>query len=97
MASRNGWESQPRVPETGQWANRQYWEPRWKEIKIRLSHRERQMIEEAAASADMTMTAWIVEACRDHLPRRLASAAPPGVSAHQARLAKRLPQNRGRR
>lgn len=54
------------------------------------------MIEEAAASAGKTLTDFIIEACRDHRPRR-SGAPAPDVNTHQQRLAKRLPQNRGRR
>ena len=88
----NNWQTQPRDPETGRWANRAYWEPRRQTIKIRLTYRERDMIEKAASAAGQTLTDYIVQACRDHRPHRA-----PAVDSHQMRLAKRLPQNRGRR
>jgi len=72
--------------------NRAYWEPRRHMIKIRLTYREREMIEQAASANGQTMTEYIIEACRDHQPRRR-----PPAETHQQRLAKRLPQNRGRR
>lgn len=67
--------------------------PRRHEIKIRLNYQERRMIEDAAASAGKTLTDFIIEACRDHRPHRAGAPA----ETHQQRLAKRLPQNRGRR
>ena len=95
MAS-NNWQTQPRDPEMGRWVNRSYWMPRRHEIKIRLNYQERRMIEDAASAAGKTLTDYIVQACRDHRPHR-SGATAPDVTPHQARLAARLPQNRGRR
>lgn len=100
--ARNDWQSQPRDPETGRWDFRKSYRPRRDEVKIRLNRKERRMIEEAAASAEMTMTAWILQAIEIHAARSQASARDaerraPTVENHQRRLAKALPQNRRRR
>ena len=90
----NDWQTQPRDPATGQFRERGGdYRPRDKTIKIRLTAGELRKIRHAAASAEKTLTAYIVQACLDNQPRRTRA---PEVTPHQRRLAERLPQNRRR-
>ena len=98
MASCNDWQSQPRDPETGRWkARKGEWQPRRDVIHVRLTRRERRLIEQAAADADKTITQWLVDAALDHAEQGRREALQPQPMTHQQRLAGRLPQNRGRR
>lgn len=95
-AGSNDWQSQPRDPETGRFKERQgdYF-PRDKEIKLRLTARERNLIAEAAASADQTMTSWIIAACEAHRRPQPPTEPEKGVLMGAWELLERLSGARG--
>jgi len=59
---RNKWYTQPRDVNTGHWARRKREQPRRYYLHLRVSDAERSLIEQAAADAGTTVTAWILAA-----------------------------------
>lgn len=67
-------------------------------LQIRLTESEKQLIEQAAKDARQSVTAWLVEAARQHAGRRRPrdeQPVPSVIEQHQRQLAARR-QNRRR-
>ena len=93
----NDWRSQPRGAD-GQFKERAHiYAPRSEVIRIRVTRAERQLIETAAERADMSMTAYLVQAARRMVPHgSTPQQQEPPLSRHQKQLAKRLHGGRRR-
>lgn len=62
----NDWQSQPRDSKTGRWERRGKY-PRSESLRLRLTRRERRLLELAAMAEGMTMTEWVLRAIDDAL------------------------------